>query len=161
MFQAKRRSFSASCASPLLSAPEHVEHPTLVPVSSHQRRRSIHWSNATEHFIQTIKQISYFQTICSNQTTHRIRECRFLRSDNGSVNRAATVDPAIDLGVASPLRVQHHVIRRQIIVKQFEPKFRLITGHTERNDSANPSMKHIARKAHQARLRFRIWLLRA
>ena len=84
-----------------------------------------------------------------------IHQSEQTRADNGSVNRAATVSCAIDLSVASPLRVQHHVIRRHIIVKQFEPKFRLITGNTERNDSANPSMKHIARKAHQARLRFR------
>ena len=46
-------------------------------------------------------------------------------------------------------------------VKRIVPKFARITGNTERNDSANPSVNHNARKAHQARLRFRIWLLRA
>jgi hypothetical protein len=47
------------------------------------------------------------------------------RADNGSVNRAATVDTGIDLSVASPLRVQHHVIRRRVICETGCSKVRM------------------------------------
>jgi hypothetical protein len=71
--------------------------------------------------------------------------------DNGSVNRAATVNSAIDLSVASPLRVQHHVIGRRFIAKQFVPTFARINGNTARHDSATASLGNDARNAHQAK----------
>ena len=71
--------------------------------------------------------------------------------DNGSVNRAATVNSAIDLSVASPLRVQHHVIGRRFIAKHCVPKFVRIIENTARHDSASPSLKDNARNAHQAK----------
>jgi hypothetical protein len=56
----------------------------------------------------------------SRQKISNVGNLQFIvvKRDNGSVNRAATVDLAIDLGVASPLRVQHHVIRRHVFCEK-------------------------------------------
>jgi hypothetical protein len=46
-------------------------------------------------------------------------------------------------------------------VKRIVPKLARITGNTERYDSANPSVNHNARKAHQAKLMLKPMFFRA
>jgi hypothetical protein len=54
-----------------------------------------------------------------------------------------------------------HVIGRRFIAKPFVLTFERIIGNAERHDSASPSLKDKARKAHQAKQGFQPALLRA